>query len=181
MRVSIQVADDIVVIDRVAKQVDCAPLRSNRISAIQWYGDHGEIEFERHHKPNEVFHSFEEFQSLVTAAKPIPSPKPPTPQELDEMRNRFMLEHPDARQAWIERDAEIKRLFDRAAQPAQPQPRPPNTPAPATLPPNPQHPPDPVPPAPMPQNPMTPPKAETKQEKPKTNQRRNDDTSTKLD
>jgi hypothetical protein len=50
MRVSIQVADDIAIIDRVAKVVDCAVLRNNRISAVQWYGDHGEIEFERHHK-----------------------------------------------------------------------------------------------------------------------------------
>ena len=114
MRVSIQVADDIVIIDRVAKTVDCAPLRNNQISAVQWYGDHGEIEFERHHKPNEVFRSFEEFQSFVTAAKPIPSPKAPTPQELDEMHNRYMLEHPDARRAWEERDAEVQRLLDEA-------------------------------------------------------------------
>jgi hypothetical protein len=114
-RVSIQAADDIIVIDRAVKTVDCTKLREAKISAVQWYGDHGEIEYQRHAKPNETFDSLEQFQSLVTAAKPIPSSKPPTPAELDEMNNRFMLEHPDARRAWEERDAEVKRLFDEAA------------------------------------------------------------------
>jgi hypothetical protein len=129
-RVSIVVEDDIIVIDKKVMTVDCAPLRSNRISAIQWYGDHGEIEFERHHKPNEVLHSLEEFQSLVTAAKPIPSPKPPTPQELNETHNRLMLEHPDARRAWDQRDAEVKRLFDAAKRDPRYQ-EPPPTPPPS--------------------------------------------------
>jgi hypothetical protein len=88
-------------------------------------------------KPNEVFHSFEEFQSLVTAAKPIPSPKPPTPKELDEMHNRFMLEHPNAREAWIARDNELQRLFE-SAQP--PQPSPPLPPFPQPTPPQPETP-----------------------------------------
>jgi hypothetical protein len=114
MRVSIAAADDIIVIDKKVMTVDCTPLRANRISAIQWYDDHGEIEFERHHKPNEVFHSLEQFQSLVDGAKSIRSPKPPTPQELDEMNNRYLLEHPDARRAWIERDTEVQRLFEEA-------------------------------------------------------------------
>jgi hypothetical protein len=113
-RVSIQVEDNIVVVDRKVLTVDCSPLREKRISAVQWYDDHGEVEFERHHKGNEIIHSLEEFQSLVTAAKPIPSPKPPTPQELDEMHNRFMLEHPEARAAWEQRDAEVKRLHREA-------------------------------------------------------------------
>ena len=113
-RVSIIAEDDSIVIDRVAKMADCTKLREAKISAVQWYGDHGEIEFERHHKPNETFHSLEEFQVLVDGAKPIPSPRPPTPQELDEMQNRFMLEYPDARKAWEERDAEVRRLHDEA-------------------------------------------------------------------
>jgi hypothetical protein len=154
-RVSIQVEDNIAVIDKKVMMVDCTQLRSNRISALQWYGDHGEIEYQEHKKPNEVIHSFDEFQSLVTAAKPIPSPKPPTPKELEEMHNRFMLEHPDARRAWEERDAEVKRLFAEAfrrAEAAQPQPpiQPP-TPTHPT-PPQPTHP---VPP--KPQNPAKPP------------------------
>ena len=113
-RVSIIAEDDSIVIDRVAKMVDCTKLREAKISAVQWYGDHGEIEFELHHKPNETFHSLEEFQVLVDGAKPIPSPRPPTPQELDEMQNRFMLEYPDARKAWEERDAEVRRLHEEA-------------------------------------------------------------------
>jgi hypothetical protein len=178
MRVSIQVADDICVVDRVAKRVDCTPLRNNKISAVQWYDDHGEIEFERHHKPNEVFHSFEEFQSLVTAATPIGNPKPPTPQELDETHNRFLLEHPDWRKPWDQRDAEIRARLDadnaerirvmmQHANSNQPQPpmRPPMptpNPQPANVPPNTPRPPEPPPPAPTPtpQNPMsTPPKS----------------------
>ena len=113
-RVSIIAEDDSIVIGRVAKMVDCTKLREAKISAVQWYGDHGEIEFERHHKSNETFHSLEEFQVLVDGAKPIPSPRPPTPQELDEMQNRFMLEYPDARKAWEERDAEVRRLHEEA-------------------------------------------------------------------
>jgi hypothetical protein len=114
MRVSIQVEDDVIVVDRKVLKVDCSQLRENQISAVQWYGDQGEIEYERHHKPNEVFHSLEQFQSLVDGAKPIPSPKAPTPQELDEMNNRYLLEHPDARKAWIEREEEIRRLHEEA-------------------------------------------------------------------
>ena len=113
-RVSIIAEDDSIVIDRVAKMVDCTKLREAKISAVQWYGDHGEIEFERHHKPNETFHSLEEFQVLVDGAKPIPSPRPPTPQELDEMQNRFTLEYPEARKAWEERDAQVRRLQEEA-------------------------------------------------------------------
>ena len=122
MRVSIVTDDDSIVIDRLGKTVDCAALRNNQISAVQWYGDHGEIEFEGHRKPNEVIHSFKDFQSLVTAAKPIPSPKPPTPQEVDEAHNRYALEYPDWRRPWVERDAEVKRLFDEAAR-RMPQPQ----------------------------------------------------------
>jgi hypothetical protein len=145
MRVSIIAEDDCIVVDKVAKLVDCRELIAKEISAIQWYGDHGEIEFVGHKKPNEVFHSFEEFQSLVTAAKPIPSPKPPTPQELDEMHNRFMLEHPNARQAWDQRDAEVRRLQEVAHDPGL---RPPPLPAPEPPPKAPK-------PAPVPTKPKT--------------------------
>jgi hypothetical protein len=113
-RVSIIADDDSIVIDRVAKIVDCAKLREAKISAVQWYDDHGEIEYARHAKPNKTFDSFEEFQSLVDDAKPVPSPKPPTPQELDEMNNRYLLEYPDARKPWDERHAEHQRLLDEA-------------------------------------------------------------------
>ena len=113
-RVSIIAEDDSIVIDCVAKMVDCTKLREARISAVQWYGHHGQIEYQRHAKPNETFDSLEQFQSLVDGAKSIPSPKPPTPQELDETHNRFMLEYPDARRAWEQRDNEVKRLHEEA-------------------------------------------------------------------
>lgn len=113
MRVSVQVADDIIVVDGKVMTVNCEALREHRVSAIQWYGDRGEIEFEQHHKPNEIIEDAASLQKFVDVAKPIPSPKTLTPDELLEMRNRYMLEHPDARKAWDEHDAEAKRLHDR--------------------------------------------------------------------
>jgi hypothetical protein len=116
MRVSIVVPDDIVVIDGVANIIDCKELRGHGIHAIQWYEDYGDIEFERHAKPNEIMHDLKMIETLVEMAKPIPSPKPPTPAELTEMHNRLLIEYPDWRRPWDERDAEMKRLFDRALQ-----------------------------------------------------------------
>jgi hypothetical protein len=114
MRASVQVADDIIVIDGEPMIVDCTGLRKLGVSAIQWYGERGEIEFERHHKPNETITDMASLQTLIEAARPIPSPTPPTPQQLDEMHNRFLLEHPDWRKPWRDRDDEIKRLNERA-------------------------------------------------------------------
>jgi hypothetical protein len=124
MRVSIVAPDDTVVINGVASILDCKELRAQGIHAIQWYEDHGEVEFERHAKPNEIMHDLEMIETLVGMAKPIPSPKPPTPEELTEIHNRLALEYPDWRKAWDERDAEMKRLFHRALQ-EPPMPTPP--------------------------------------------------------
>jgi hypothetical protein len=112
MRVSVIAADNVVVVDGKPMQVDCKSLRDLRISAIQWYDDHGEVEFDRHHKPNETMKDYASLKKLIDAAKPFPSPKAPTPAELLETHNRYMLEHPDARKAWDEYDAEQKRLAD---------------------------------------------------------------------
>ena len=116
MRVSVQVADDIIVVDGAVMTVDCTSLRKLRVSAIQWYGDHGEVEFDRHHKPNEHMPDFTSLQKLVEAGRHLSSPKPPTPAELTEMHNRLLIEYPDWRRPWDERDAEMKRLYDRALQ-----------------------------------------------------------------
>lgn len=115
MRVSVQVADDIIVIDGKVKTVNCEALRKLRVSAIQWYGESGEIEFERHHKPNEIIKDAADLKALVEIAKDIQSPSPPTPAELDDMNRRYLLEHPDWRKPWDEYDAEMKRLHDEVA------------------------------------------------------------------
>jgi hypothetical protein len=107
MRISIQTEDNIIVIDRVAKTVDCERLREAQISAVQWYGDHGEIEYERHARPNETFDNLDQFQSLVDGAAPLTDPKMPTPDELHTVNAAYHERNPDARRAWEARDKEI--------------------------------------------------------------------------
>lgn len=131
-RVSIQAADNIIVVDRQVQTVDCSFLRSKGISAVQWYGEHGEIEFAGHVKPNERFDDLAQFKQLVEGAKPLSSPTPPTPQQADETHNRFELEYPGWRKPWEQRDAERQRLLIEGLQTFVPGLPKPDAPSPAT-------------------------------------------------
>jgi hypothetical protein len=109
MRVSIHTADNIIVIDGKTLAVDCRTLRSREVAALQWYGQMGEVEFIGHKRQNEIIRSLKEFQDFIDRAQPIPEPEPPTPDELDAMHEGYMARHPNARAAWDERDAAMKR------------------------------------------------------------------------
>lgn len=81
MRVSINAADNIVVIDGEPCRSDCAELITSGISIVQWYGDHGEIEFIGHAQPNGAITDFAPYQSYVDNAVPLnPSPSTINPQ-----------------------------------------------------------------------------------------------------
>jgi hypothetical protein len=109
MRVSIQTADNIITIDGKAHHVDCTGLRGRNISAVQWYGELGEVEFIGHKQPNQTIRSLGDLQYYVDEAKPIPEPEPPTPDELQAQHQAYMARHPNARAAWDERDAALTR------------------------------------------------------------------------
>jgi hypothetical protein len=76
MRVSINSIDNTIVVDGKGMTVDCAGLRAEEISAVQWHGDHGEIEFIGHKKYNQTIDDFSRFQVYVDRAEPFPEPKP---------------------------------------------------------------------------------------------------------
>jgi hypothetical protein len=109
MRVSIQAADNIIIIDGKILTVNCSTLRSRNISAVQWYDELGEVEFKDHKQANQAIRSIKEFQSLIDEAKPLADPKAQTPDELDAQHRAYMERNPDARRAWDERDAALKR------------------------------------------------------------------------
>jgi hypothetical protein len=109
MRVSILVADNVIVIDGKTMNVDLQALRGRNISAVQWYGELGEVEFAGHKQANQSIRSFKEFQEFVDRAKPPPDPKTPTPDELDAGHQAYLQRNPDALRPWKERDAAIKR------------------------------------------------------------------------
>ncbi|VIO80127.1 hypothetical protein [Bradyrhizobium ivorense] len=75
MRVSISVADNIVVIDGEVCRSDCSELLASNISGVQWYGEQGEIEYVSHVQPNEPITDFAPYQSYVDNAVPI-HPRP---------------------------------------------------------------------------------------------------------
>ena len=73
MRVSIIAADNMVVIDGTAHDCDCSKLLAHGISALQWYGAEGEIEYVGHKQPNEITDSLENFQEFIDKATPVPT------------------------------------------------------------------------------------------------------------
>jgi len=109
MRVSIQVDDNIIVIDGKTMNVDLQALRGRNISAVQWYGELGEVEFKGHKLANQSIRSIKEFQEFIDRAKPPPDPKTPTPDELDAQHRAYLERNPDALRPWQDRDAAIKR------------------------------------------------------------------------
>jgi hypothetical protein len=76
MRVSIAAHDNLITVDGVTKTVNCSALIAAEISAIQWYNDHGEIEFIGHKKINERITNFDKYAPLINAAQSLPSAQP---------------------------------------------------------------------------------------------------------
>jgi hypothetical protein len=109
MRVSIQAIDNMIVIDGKPFALDCTRLRGQNISAVQWYGDRGEVEFVEHKQQNQIIKSFKAFEEYLAGKQEINEPEPPTPDELDAEHRAYMERHPNARAAWDERDAAIRR------------------------------------------------------------------------
>lgn len=89
MRVSINAADNIAVIDGEPCRSDCAELITSGISIVQWYDDHGEIEFIGHAQPNGEISDFAPYQSYVDNAVPI---APPPPSSINPQLNSMRLE-----------------------------------------------------------------------------------------
>lgn len=69
MRVSIIAADNTIMIDGVHHVCDTSVLIKEGISAVQWYGDHGEVEYVGHVKPNDAIESLHEYQEFVDHAE----------------------------------------------------------------------------------------------------------------
>lgn len=75
MRVSIVAPDNMICVDNtVGLKVDCSQLVIDNIHAVQWYDDHGEIEFKSeylakekrwHQEPNKHITDFSMFQDFV--------------------------------------------------------------------------------------------------------------------
>ncbi len=64
-RVTIIVEDGVVGVDGEFKTVDLSSMREG-IRAVQWYGGHGEIEWDDG-SPNQKISSFDEFRPLLNA------------------------------------------------------------------------------------------------------------------
>jgi len=68
MRVTIIVPDDMVIVDGRPIPVDCSELNQN-IRVVQWYDDHGEIEFDnapgRNFRRNGRINDLSDFKSIV--------------------------------------------------------------------------------------------------------------------
>jgi len=62
MKVSINVADNLVIVDGTGRVVDCSALAAEGKSAVQWYGSDGEVEFAGHAQPNEPIDDFAPYQ-----------------------------------------------------------------------------------------------------------------------
>lgn len=69
MRLSIIAADNVIVIDGAVHESNCSGLMAKGISALQWYGDEGEIEYVGHMKPNELTKDLKPFQQYIDRAK----------------------------------------------------------------------------------------------------------------
>lgn len=74
MRMAIIATDNLVYRDNEARQCDCAELRAKGISAVQWNGKNGEIEYVGHKKPNENITKFSAFQKFIDRSMPLPEP-----------------------------------------------------------------------------------------------------------
>jgi hypothetical protein len=127
MRVSIIAVDNAVVIDGKYHISDCSGLVVDHIRAMQWYGDHGEVEFVDHVAPNEKINDLAPFQPYIDAAKlpsepePVPMtqdmlPKLMTPEEAARQHHAWLKEHPDWEKQQQDYDkrfqAELKRLSE---------------------------------------------------------------------
>lgn len=121
MRVTIIVDDNTVHVDGVSRTVDCTPLLSDNIHAVQWNTDHGEIEFRNtvdveqgiiNRAPNEFIRDFTPYQSYVDAWE-------------TENAKQELLEYTVERKRkedWEAGQAELKRAEEN---PPPPMPRPP--------------------------------------------------------
>ena len=76
MRAAIIVSDNIVVVDGQPMKSDCSELAAQQISAVQWYGSEGEIEYAGHIQPNEKITDFSPYQIYVDNAEPLVPPEP---------------------------------------------------------------------------------------------------------
>jgi hypothetical protein len=65
MRVAILAESNIVVVDGDARSCDCAELVVQQISAVQWDGEKGHVEFAGHYKLNEDIADFAPFQPYL--------------------------------------------------------------------------------------------------------------------
>src|SRR5262249_25591170 len=81
MRVALHCLDDVVHIDGRRLRTDWATLREGGISAVQWYGEKGEVEYIGHQQPNEAIEDFEPLRFAVERAEQFPEPEPMTPEE----------------------------------------------------------------------------------------------------
>lgn len=70
MRVTIVVPDNLILIDGRPATADLSTLAAQGIHAVQWYDNHGEVEFIGHEKPNERIESLEPFQIYVDLVYP---------------------------------------------------------------------------------------------------------------
>ena len=78
-------------------RVDCGPLIVDRIRALQWYGDKGELEYIDHEKPNEIIESFSPYQMYVETAQEIEEPEPMTPEEHLRYHEEYLKRHPQVK------------------------------------------------------------------------------------
>lgn len=75
-RVSIIVEDGLIVVNGVELRTDTTDLVNEQKHAVQWYGDHGEVEYIDHAKPNETITDFAPYQVYVDNAKPLGHAEP---------------------------------------------------------------------------------------------------------
>jgi len=79
MRVTIIPSDSVVSINGVAKQVDLSFMLPE-IHAVQWYDDHGDIEYKNpftgQMTENEAFADISRFQQAIDAWNAVPEPDP---------------------------------------------------------------------------------------------------------
>ena len=114
MRVSLNCVDDVIHINGKPMVVDCSALRDEGISAIQWYGKHGEIEFLGHPKPNEMIKDFTPYQDFVDMAEPWPEPKLLTLEEHRKLHDEWLEKHPEYKAQLEAEQARIQALVDQA-------------------------------------------------------------------
>lgn len=114
MHVSINSTDNTLVLDGVGMRTDCANLRADHISAVQWYGDKGEVEYFRHAQPNELIDDFAPYQQYVANARPFPEPEPLTPEQFERLQIEFRDRHPDFKKRWEADQAKRKALTEAA-------------------------------------------------------------------